>query len=106
MPLIQLQKEQKIVKQAVKTWLQMRPRRKLPKCRPAVAARETSTIDLAEAAVQTEPVTMVDEEVLQNAFRAAVETLNLEEYSDDEEEEEEEYSEGEDDCLWKDFQEA
>ena len=95
---------QKIVKQAVKTWLQMKPRRKLPKYRPAAAARETSTVVLAEAAVQTEPVTVVDEEVLQNAVSAAVKTLNLEEYSDDEEEEED--SEGEDDCLWKDFQEA
>ena len=81
----------------------MKPRRQLPKYRPAAAARETSTVVLAEAAVQTEPVTVVDKEVLQNAVRAAVKTLNLEEYSDDEEEED---SEGEDNCLWKAFQEA
>ena len=47
---------QKLVKQAVKTWLQMKPRRKLPKYNPSAAAKEAAspTIVLAEAAVQSQ----------------------------------------------------
>ena len=101
-------KGQKIVKQAVETWLQMKPRRKQPKYMPSAAAKEAGlpTTVLTEAAVQTEPVTVVDEEVLQTAVRAAVKGLNLEGYSSEEEEEEGDSEDENDDCFWKDFEKA
>ena len=101
-------KGQKIVKQAVETWLQMKPRRKLPKYMPSAAAKEAAspTTVLTEAAVQTEPVTVVDEEVLQTAVRAAVKGLNLEGYSSEEEEEEGDSEDENEDCFWKDFEKA
>ena len=91
----------KLVKLAVKSWLQTKNRRKLPKIQPSAPAAETQStaVVVEDTGVQTEPLPVVSDEVMQSAVQSVMKTLHLEGYSEGEEEEE-----YEDDCVWKYFE--
>ena len=94
---------QKLVKLAVKSRLKRKPRRKAPKYKSTAIGKEAATpvIVVEDEGIQTMLAAVVDEAVFHTAVRAAANSLNLEDYSDNVDENN---AEDEDDYLWKEFE--